>query len=345
MNMRQFTTLAIIGLWLLAVASSFSRGADAGPPPDVDQEAGRGLEFLAGQQGKDGAFDDKGQRVATTGLGLLAFLAAGDGPDVGKYGANVRGAIDFLVRAAPADGYFGKVDGSQMHGQAIATLALAEAWGLEETDARRVAIGRVVQRAVRVILAAQKVVKPPQFAGGWGEDPAAIDSDLPTSAWNALALRAALQCGVDVPPGAIARAMGFVLKCHHPGGGFTSQPAAGDASIAATGVAVVCLYLMEPSASAGQSDSVGFLSEHPIDDQTPYPFYAMYDSAMAAQQAGEPAWSAIAGSVFKRLVKMQQPDGSWAPSRPGEEPGVPCATAIAVLTLETPNRLLPAFQR
>jgi len=343
--MRRFTTLATIGLSLLAAAAPYSAAGDTGGVPDVDREAARGLEFLAGQQSKDGAFTDKGQRVAVTGLGLLAFLAAGDGPDVGRYGANVRAAIDFLVQQAPADGYFGKVDGSLMYGHAIATLALAEAWGLEETDARRRQISRVVQLAVRVILDAQKVAKPPQVGGGWGYEPPAAESNLPLSAWNALALRAALQCGVDVPPAAIVRATGFLLKCRHPGGGFTYQPGVDDASIAETGAAVVCLYLMDPSASAGQTDSIQYLRDHPIDDQTPYPFYAGYYSAMAAQEAGEPAWSAIAGSVFKRLLKMQQPDGSWKASRPGEETGVPYATAMAVLTLETPDRLLPVFQR
>ena len=71
----------------------------------------------------------------------------------------------------------------------------------------------------------------------------------------------------------------------------------------------------------------------------------MYYSVHAALQAEEPAGAAMIDRTLERLIRMQQPDGSWPQSKSGEEPGVIYATAMAVLTLEAPYRLLPVYQR
>jgi hypothetical protein len=43
-------------------------------------------------------------------------------------------------------------------------------------------------------------------------------------------------------------------------------------------------------------------------------------------------------------VKSQQPDGGWPPSASAaEEPGRTVATALSVLTLAVPYRLLPLY--
>src|SRR5689334_18978493 len=51
-------------------------------PPKLDSSVIRALDFLEKQQNADGAFETGGPRVATTGLGVMAFLAAGHEPDV-----------------------------------------------------------------------------------------------------------------------------------------------------------------------------------------------------------------------------------------------------------------------
>jgi len=80
--------------------------------------------------------------LETAGLSLLAFLSSGNTADGGKYAATVRRATEFLLRQTPADRYFGGVDGSQMRGQAIVTLALAQAYGLSPTRRRARASAR-----------------------------------------------------------------------------------------------------------------------------------------------------------------------------------------------------------
>ena len=340
-------TIVLISLALSVVAlcASIATAQENVTAPNVDAAVGRGLEYLAAEQKPDGSFTDQGPRVAITGLGLLSYLASGDTPELGKYGSTVRGAIDYLVKQAPPDGYYGKLDGSRMYGQAIVTLALAEAWGVEESESRREKIRQVVKKTARVILDAQKVHKPAQFAGGWRYEPTAADSDLSLSGWSALALRACLDDGMEIPSDSAADAIAFVIRCHCKEGGFTYQPGSGDPSVASTGAAVLCLYLLNAGARPERLDGLKFLREHRIDDQTRHPYYAMYYSVHATLQADEPTGAAVIDQTLERLIKMQQQDGSWPQSRSGEEPGVVYATAMAVLTLEAPYRLLPVYQR
>jgi Prenyltransferase and squalene oxidase repeat len=328
-----------------SIAAPIPGNVTAATSPNVDKSVVRGLDYLATHQKKDGSFTDQGPRIAVTSLGLLSFLSAGETPGLGKYGSMVRSAIDFLIQQAPADGYVGKLDGSRMYGQAITTLALAEAWGVEQSDSRRARIRTVVTNCARVIIEAQKVNKPPQFAGGWRYEPQSADSDVSLSGWNILALEACLGDGLEIPRDSAVRAVAFVLKCHRSEGGFSYQPGGGDISTSSTGAAVLCLYLLNGGAGPERADGLKYLRDHPVDDQARFPYYAMYYLAHAAVQSQDVGAIASSNQALERLMKMQQPDGSWPQSKSGEEPGVQYATAMAILTLEAPYKLLPVYQQ
>jgi hypothetical protein len=47
----------------------------------------------------------------------------------------------------------------------------------------------------------------------------------------------------------------------------------------------------------------------------------------------------------ERLLRTQLPSGAWPQSSSPEEPGEVYATAMAVLTLSVPQRVLPLFRR
>lgn len=315
-------------------------------PPQLDSAVDRGLAFLARQQRPDGSFEGGGPRVAMAGLSVMAFMASGHTPDVGKYGLNVRRAVDFLVKEVPADGYIGKVDGSRMYGHGIVTLALAEALGVETTEADRLKIRAALERAVQVILKAQDVNKDENSAGGWRYEPGSADSDLSLSGWNALALRAAQNAGVAVPKERVERAVGFVLKCYKANKkGFAYQPGR-EASIAMTGVGVLNLYLLDAAQRPEVTAGAEFLLKHPVNEQTRFPYYSLYYATQAAYQAGEPTWSPIWKITLDQLLAQQsKQDGGWSQSRSGEEPGRIYATSMALLTLSVPYRLLPIYQR
>jgi hypothetical protein len=311
--------------------------------PSVDASVQRGLEYLAKRQNPDGSFDSGENRVAVTGLSVMAFLACGHTPEAGRYGLGVRGGVDFLLGQAQPDGYFGKSHDKGMYDQGIVTLALAEALGAEVDPSRRQKIQAELVKAVKVILDAQAVAKPEAHAGGWRYDRTSADSDLSLSGWNALALRAAQDVGVEVPREAVQKAVGFVLRCYNSADkGFSYQPG-GAAQIGPTGIGVLSLYLLDGGERPERAEGAKYLAAHPVNDATPFQYYAMYYVTQAANQAGGAVWATASKATSDRLLATQAKDGSWP--RAAQEPAEIYSTAMAVLTLSVPYRLLPAYQR
>ena len=178
--------------------------ADENPP---DAEIASGLAYLGRQQNADGSFEAEGQRVASTGLSLLAFLSTGNTSDAGRYAATVRRATDFLLRQAPADHDFGRIDASHMRGHAIVTLALCQAYGVEPDEQTRAKIRATAKEAIAVLLAVQQ-------DGGWGEERGAKAVDSTTTQWCLDALRAAQQINLHVPKENVDRAAAYLAQ--HP---------------------------------------------------------------------------------------------------------------------------------
>jgi hypothetical protein len=348
-----------------AVRAAEPGAAEETLAPDLDRRIERGLAYLVRQQQPDGSFlnreggDEKnpkfgGPKVALSALSLAAFLAAGRAPDAGRYGAQARKAIDYLVKAAPADdGYYGKLDGTHVAGHAAATFALAESYGTEPADAgRRKRHRDAVDRAVRVLLAAQALKKDEPHRGGWGADRSSGDSDLPVTAWCVLALRAALNAGVDVPRESADRAAEYVLRCWRAEKGcFLSRANGGNddpAAVAATAAGALALQLLDrgrrPDVVAA---AVKYVAEHPAGSDAEYAYFARFAGALAAFQFGGQPWAATWDVAQQKLGRYQDAnqDGSFTPSKTAREPGPTYSTATAILTLAIPLRLLPAYQR
>ncbi|HEV2292433.1 MAG TPA: prenyltransferase/squalene oxidase repeat-containing protein [Tepidisphaeraceae bacterium] len=302
------------------------------------------LLHLERRQHADGHFQSE-PMLATTGLALTSFLATGHAPDVGRHGGTVRRAIDYLVRQSPADGYFGKTDGSRMYGQAIVVVALCQAYGLEQDGLRRAGMRAALAEAVTVILNAQNVAKPEPHAGGWRYEPASADSDLSVSAWTLIALCAARDIGLHVPDPAIANAAAYIRRCAHAErGGFAYQPAR-EPTAAMTAAGMLALSLATSGDAREIAAGAKVLREQPIGDATRFPFYAMYYANQAAQRVGGETWKVVSSAAQQRLLRTQLPSGAWAHSSSPEEPGEIYATAMAVLTLSVPQRVLPMYGR
>ena len=328
--------------------------------PRLDAAVDRGLAYLAQQQHEDGSFDvdlktgggdGLKPKMAITGLVLLTFLAEGQTPDSGRYGTTVRQALDYLASKVPEDGYAGNLDGSRMYGQAIVTLALAEAMGVEPVVEKRSRERAALERLVAAILKAQAVNKPDVYAGGWRYEPGAGDSDISLSGWNALALRAAQEAGVEVPADSFRRAASFVSRCYEPSTRTFAYQPGGERRLGATGAGVLSLLLLpcDPSDREKAARAARELRDHPVDAQNAYPFYTIYYVTHAGYAAGEEVWEPIAKVTIDLLIKSQSSDGSWqelsgsAPN--GNEPGRVYRTAMALLTLSVPQHVLPIYQR
>ena len=337
--------------WMSITLILFARFAVAAPPATQPAPPARAetaidlaLLHLDRRQHADGHFQSD-PKLALTSLALTSYLATGNAPDHGRYGGTVRRAIDYLVRSAPDDGYFGKADGGRMYGQAIVVIALAQAYGLEEEAPRRVAMRAVLVKAVKVIVDAQNVKKEPPHAGGWRYEASSVDSDLSASAWNAAALRAARDIGLDVPDAALASAAAYAKRCAHPAtGGFAYQPA-GEPSVAMTAAGMLTLTLLSTAQTPEVAAGAKFLRERPIVDATRFPYYSMYYANQAADRVGSETWTIVSRAAQDRLLRTQLPSGAWPQSTSPEEPGEIYATAMAVLALSVPQRVLPLYAR
>lgn len=339
-----------------ATAPATTTASVPATPPNLSADAAiaRGLSFLSRQQNRDGSFDSGGGsasggsgKCATTGLCLLAFLSAGHTPDVGRYGLTVRNAVDFLLRQSPKDGDFGAIDGSRMYGQAIVALALAEVYGVE-SEARRRQIQPVLASAVQRILGAQAgESEQASESGGWRNDPqqSAGQCELALSGWNALALRAAQNVGMNVPKAPVERAVAFVERCFvAQSGGFASKPG-GEASAGMTGAGVLSLCLLDAADQPQVAPAARFLAANPVTPQAEFSYDQMFYVTLAANQVGGATWPAVWKVAQQRLPALQQTDGGWPASATPEGAGRPYATSMAVLTLAVPYRLLPIYQR
>src|SRR5947208_1463936 len=112
-----------------------------------------GLSYLAAHQNVDGSFEATDHKLSATGLSLLAFLSAGNTSDGGRFASNVRRATEFLIRQAPQDRDFGKLEGTGMSGQAIIILALCEAYGVEPEEATRTRLHAILKDAIAILIA------------------------------------------------------------------------------------------------------------------------------------------------------------------------------------------------
>ena len=344
MTWRARLPLCLFAVAAALVPATAAWGQEAPPMPDnLDASVARGVEYLSKRQNADGSFGGEEHRLAVSGLSVMAFLACGHTPGAGRYGLVVRGGVDYLLAQSQGDGYYGKGNDKGMYHQGIVTLALAEAYGVEPDEARRRRMYDELTKAVKVILDAQAVQKPEAHVGGWRYAPDAHDSDISLSGWNALALRAARDAGMEVPREAVEKAVGFLLRCYNAGEkGFSYQPG-GNAQVGPTGIGLLGLYLLDGSARPELPDAAKFLADHPVNDGVPFQYYSMYYVSQAAYQAGGPTWAAVSKVTMARLVAAQAKDGSWP--KVGQEPGEVYSTAMAVLTLSVPYRLLPVYQR
>lgn len=354
--MRRPRTPARHGLLLLAAFAAGlplargAAGADPSVPPlplKLDPAVARGLAFLARQQNADGSLGggDKGSKLAMTGLSLTAFLAAGHTPDVGRHGLTVRAATDWLVAEVPPDGYAGGADGGGMFGQAVVTLALAQAYGVESDLGRRREIRSALERLVKVILDAQAVDKPDAHDGGWGDEPASGESNLASTVWTVLALRAAQDVGVEVPKAAMSNAADFVARCYgEDRKGFAYQPGH-EPSPGMTGAGVLSLYLLDAADRPEVGPAIRSLADRPVDEEAQYPGFDFYHATHAAFHVGDPAWAPVSKAVFGRLLGIQDKDGGWHPRRRERARGRVYATSMAVLALTVPYGTLPLYQR
>jgi hypothetical protein len=323
--------------------------------PEQQAAVDRGLEWLARRQDRDGSFGGLpgvgggGKHAGITALAGLAFMQGGNLPGRGKYGANVRKAMEFILASTSESGLItSDSSGSPMYGHGFATLFLAELYGMGGTaDASGTGgdeeLKEKLQRAVRLIVRAQN----PQ--GGWRYQPVPMDADISVTICQIMALRAARDAGIKIERQVIDRAIQYVRNCQNADGGFSYMASmagsgmAGNSGYARTAAGVASLFY----AGVYQGDDIqrglDYIKKYipgksnPPEGEAHY-YYGNYYAVQAMFLAGGEYWAAYYPGIRDQLIARQQASGSWAGDFTEEY-----ATSMALLILQMPNRYLPVF--
>lgn len=317
-------------------------------PTGVDRAVDRGIEFLLKSQFPDGSFGSASKN-ALTSLAVMALLSRGHLPGASEEGQAVSRALDYLVggERQREDGYFG-ADGSRMYGHGITTLLLAEVLGMGVSRDQEERILAACRKGIDLILRAQAVPKDRGYGGGWRYTPDDRTSDLSVTVWQVMALRAARNAGMEVPGGAIERAVAYVRRCFRPSDRGFSYQQEDRATPGMTGAGILSLKVCGVHEGRELRASGDALLARPVDWTDGWFYYGIYYYAQAMHQLGGRHAGEAAKRVGELLLSRQSGDGSWPPpprSSQERKAGRTYRTALSILALSVEYRFLPIYQR
>ena len=188
-----------------------------GGSPQSEEAVEHAIQWLAAHQRQDGSwsFNHVGKfcqhyctnpgtepsTTAATGMALLPFLGAGYTHKQGDFQGVVQRGLDYLKKRGILISYGNDLrDGSSMYGQALATIALCEAYGMTG-DAE---LKEPAQRALDYIAYAQDLK-----SGGWRYNPGE-PGDTTVTGWMLMALKSGQMARLNVQSPEIFAAQRFL---------------------------------------------------------------------------------------------------------------------------------------
>ncbi len=325
---------------------------------ETEAAVSRGLIWLSKQQKPDGSWELDGNsrsKISGTGIALLPYLAAGYTHKsvvkddykkwAGRFPQQVEAGLKFLLSKQDRLGDFG---GDTMYEQAIATMALCEAYGMT-ADKR---LQAPAQLAVDFIQSAQN------GAGGWRYMPGQA-GDMSVTGWQVQALKSAFLAGLRVRRDVLSRASSFLDFC--AGGtpvGSTYGYVNKNATPTMTAVGLLSrMYLgwgpKNPAMIAGIDVLKKLPPREDANDKRPMDIYYYYYATQVVYFYGGPEWHAFWNPRMRNwLLDLQvvgdgPKSGSWSPDATltGSAGGRVLMTSLTLLTLEIYYRHLPLYQR
>ena len=150
MNMKNAHLSLVIAILFTALWPA--GGTAAVKNADVDRAVNRGLEWLAATRRALGSWSANNERYPTsmTALSGIALLCEGSTTTQGKYAANIRRTVDYLVSRSRKNGLIGDPtrDDRYTYGHGFSMLFLSQVLGEEEDAERRAQLIDVLTRAV-----------------------------------------------------------------------------------------------------------------------------------------------------------------------------------------------------
>jgi len=338
-------------------------GVSATPEDKTDIAVRRAVSFLVTQQDKEGAIQTQWQwanRTAITAMSILAMASVGHQPsDDSPEGRCMKKALAFVLKPEhqDVDGYFGNADGSRMYGHGIITLTLAELLGMGADASQDKLLTERCKAAVQLILRAQSVSKGGSDEGGWRYTPDAYDSDLSASVWQVSALRSAKNAGIEVPKGAIDRAVEYIKGTYYSSRDASGKPTDlksataygvnGRAPVYSTAAAgLLSMQMCGKYEGMEVQACADWLMERKPDPDGLWFYYGTYYYAQGMYQRGGKYAEAAKRNVEEALLPRQASDGSWSATQHREvEAGTVYCTSLGILALAVKYHFLPIYQR
>jgi len=340
----------------LAVAMCASMGgAQDGVPsyqatPAQERSIARGLKWLLETQNRHGTWGCEksgAPSTAITSLAALALAATGSTPRHGEHKEAIQLAITGLLRAQGPSGAITRNDSTGMgffYDHSCATLALAEFAGMQKDPDEIEGLTAGLKKAVAYLNVKQN------RDGGWDPQGSGQNSDLAITCNVWLALRSAHNAGVTIDAARMDKVEEFVKKCVSPTGGFKQYPnvrGGGGRMFYPTSAGLRIMYGMGRGDMKDIEKGIEVLLTKKLGDDyggkiSEWDYCGGFFAVMALLHENGKAWKTWYPKLRDQLVRIQNTDGSWT-----IEYCLCCrayATALALLMLEAPNRVLPIFQ-
>ncbi|MCZ7648244.1 MAG: hypothetical protein M5U26_23795 [Planctomycetota bacterium] len=337
------------------VLGACSLGARAEESVKITRQIQASIELaqraLAGQQRSDGSYlGSEGGLTAVVSACTLAFMSTGNLPNEGPYARNVSRGVQYLLNNAQPSGLLmsnkGKGSGA-MYNHGLATLCLAEVWGMTRDP-------RIIDKLERAV---QLQIRCQGPRGSWTYDPKMQDGDMSITIMQVLGLRAAYDAGVAVPKETIDRAVGYVNgnQCKPDSQGLTGYGYSGPngPNFSRTAAAVMSLQVCGDYRPRSLKPGLDYLiNARKTGKDAEWYMYGHYYAAQAMFQASrhpgfQKYWEYWYPSISNELIAQQAKTGQnrgHFQLKKARVPGL-LQTSFAILVLAVPYNYLPIYQK
>ncbi|MFK7736741.1 MAG: prenyltransferase/squalene oxidase repeat-containing protein [Pirellulaceae bacterium] len=311
-----------------------------------------GLKWLVKQQKSNGSWSLTGpyangssveNTTAATAMAINAFLGAGYTHKQGKYRQNVDLGIKYLVRRQNSEGFFSKREPSrqQMYAQAIASIAIIEAFGMTNDPELR----GPAMLAVSFAEWSQSSLK------GWRYNPRE-DADVSVTGWFVMAMETAKMSGLPVNAKKLNSVNDFLDSVAYEEQARYAYNRFEPPSLSMTAEALLCrIYLgwprTHPSLLAAIHDDL--LPARPGLGDDEYSVYYWYYATQVLHHVGGGVWDQWNKAMKKTIPVMQEKTGpeagSWDPGKDvfGASGGRLYTTCLSIYCLEVYYRHLALY--
>ena len=284
-------------------------------------------------------------------MAILAFEGWGETHKTPRHGAAVRAALTYLKGIQDAEGCFGpRISGHFTYNHAIATVAMAEAYGLTQSPLFK----ESAQKGVDFI----EGTRNPYLAWRYGVRPQ--DNDTSVTTWMVMALKSARGAGLTISDDAFEGASAWIDKVTEPEFGrvgYTARgngparpqelmdrfPAERSESLTAEGMLtrIICGAVWGDEFVRKGADLCSKTLPRWDETDGSIDFYYWYFGSLAMFQMRDDHWRPWCTAVNEAILPHQRGEedgcarGSWDPVDPwGADGGRVYATALGVMTLD-----------